>query len=127
VPAFSGQDRGVLDLLAISREGRLSVVELKASEDPQLPLQALGYWIRVAHHAARGDFGTCGYFRGMAVSAEPPRLLLVAPAMEFHPTTETILGFFAGHVEVERIGLGVEWQRAPRVVLRVRGARRPEW
>lgn len=127
VPAFAGQERGLMDLLAISRAGRLAVIEVKAGEDPQLPLQALDYWIRVAHHAAAGDFGACGYFRGMEVRRETPRLLLVAPALGFHPTTETVLGYFGRHVEVERIGLGVEWQRTPRVVLRVEGARRPEW
>lgn len=127
VPAFAGQERGLMDLLAISREGRLAVIEVKVSEDPHLPLQALDYWIRVAHHAQAGDFETCGYFRGAAVRREPPKLLLVAPAMQFHPTTETVLSCFRPHVEVERIGLGVEWQRTPRVVLRVEGARRPEW
>lgn len=127
VPAFAGQERGLMDLLAISREGRLAVIEVKAGEDPQLPLQALDYWIRVAHHAAAGDFESAGYFRGVAVRREAPRLLLVAPALGFHPTTETVLGYFGRHVEVERIGLGVEWQWTPRVVLRVEGARRPEW
>lgn len=127
VPAFAGQERGLMDLLAISREGRLAVIEVKASEDPHLPLQALDYWIRVAHHAEADDFGRCGYFRGLEVRREAPRLLLAAPALGFHPTTETVLGYFGRHVEVERIGLGVEWQRTPRVVLRVEGARRPEW
>jgi hypothetical protein len=127
VPALAGRERGLMDLLAISREGRLAVIEVKASEDPHLPLQALDYWIRVAHHAQAGDFETCGYFRGVAVRREAPKLLLVAPAMEFHPTTETVLSYFGPEVEVERIGLGVEWQRTPRVVLRVKGAGRPEW
>jgi len=127
VPALAGHDRGILDLLAIHRTGRLSVIELKATADPNLPIQALDYWIRVAHHAAHGHFSSHGYFPGHAVSPLPPRLLLVAPAMEFHPTTETILSFFASHVTVERIGLGVEWQVAPQVVLRAHGAARPEW
>jgi hypothetical protein len=127
VPALAGHDRGILDLLAIHRSGRLSVIELKAKADPNLPIQALDYWIRVAHHAAQGHFSTHGYFPHDPVSPQPPRLLLVAPAMEFHPTTETILSFFAPHIAVERIGLGVEWQLAPRVVLRALGAARPEW
>ncbi len=127
VPALAGLDRAVLDLLAIERSGRLAVIELKASEDPHLPLQALDYWIRVAHHAAQGEFAANGYFPGLPVRTQPPRLLLVAPAMDFHPTTETVLSFFADHIPVERIGLGVEWQKSPRVVLRARGAERPEW
>lgn len=125
VPAMSGVERGIIDLLAIDERGRLCVIELKASEDPCLPLQALDYWIRVAHHAARGDFARAGYFPGREVSPAPPRLLLVAPALSFHPTTEAVLRAFAPQIEVERIGLGVKWQSEPQVMLRLSGAQRP--
>ncbi len=47
VPALSAGDRGMLDLLALDRNGRIVVLELKAEEDLHLPLQALDYWIRV--------------------------------------------------------------------------------
>ena len=125
--AVEGSERGIPDLLALRRDGQLTVIEIKAKADLELPLQALGYWSIVAHHAARGDFARCGYFRGRRVDPRPPRLVLAAPALEFHPTTETLLGFFHPQVEVERVGLGVEWQLRPRVVLRVQGSARPEW
>ncbi len=127
VCALTGRDRGIADLLAIDNAGRLAVIELKASEDPHLPLQALDYWIRVRHHAAESAFGPAGYFPGLTVRPDPPRLLLVGPALRFHPTTETLLGFFPSDMQVERIGLGVEWHRRFRVILRVTGAARPEW
>jgi hypothetical protein len=47
VPAFSGTDRGVIDLLTTTRRGRLAVVELKVHEEINLPLQGLEYWLRV--------------------------------------------------------------------------------
>lgn len=127
VPNLGGAERGLIDLLAIDVEGRLCVIELKASEDPGLPVQALDYWWRVARHLERGDFQARGYFAGRPVRSEPPRLILVAPALAFHPTTETLLASFAPFIDVERVGLDVEWQARPRVVMRVRGARRPEW
>lgn len=126
VPAFVGGDRGVLDLLAADRSGRLAVIELKASADPHLPLQALDYWMRVRHHALAGEFAAAGYFPGLALRAEPPRLLLVSPALDFHPTTEAVLSFFAPAVEVVRIGVGVEWRRELEVMFRLRGAERPQ-
>jgi len=126
VAAVEGLDRGIMDLLALRRDGRLTLIEVKAAADPGLPLQALEYWVRIARHAAGGEFSRRGYFRGLAVSSEPPRLVLAAPALEFHPSTEAILGFFRPGVEVERAGLGVEWQQNPRVVLRVHGAARPD-
>ena len=75
--------------------GRLVVIELKATADLHLPMQALDYWIRVKWHLDRGEFSACGYFPGNCAAADPPRLLLVSPSLDFHPTTETILGYFS--------------------------------
>ncbi len=126
VPAFAGAERGVMDLLAVDQTGRLTVLELKASADLHLPLQALDYWMRVRWHLERNEFTPRGYFPGIPLRPDPPRLLLVAPALEFHPTTETILRYLSPAVEVERVGLGVEWRMDLHVVFRVRGAQRPE-
>ena len=125
VPAFAGGDRGILDLLAVDRAGRLAVLELKTSADPNLPLQALDYWIRVKWHLDREEFAARGYFPGIALWPEPPRLLLVAPSLEFHPTTEAILSYFSPNIEVERSGLAVEWRKGLQVMFRLRGAERP--
>jgi hypothetical protein len=125
VPAFAGGERGILDLLAVDRSGRLTVLELKASADLHLPLQALDYWIRVKWHLDRGEFAAFGYFPGVELRPEPPRLLLVSPSLEFHPTSETVLSFYAPHIEVERVGLGVEWRRGLQVMFRLAGAERP--
>jgi hypothetical protein len=126
VPAFAGGERGVLDLLAVDYAGRLAVVELKASADIHLPLQALDYWLRVEWHLSRGEFTANGYFPGVDLRPEPPRLLLVSPSLEFHPTSETILSFFAPRIEVERIGLALEWRRGVETMFRLRGADRPQ-
>ena len=125
VPAFAGGERGILDLLAVDHSGRLAVVELKASADLQLPLQALDYWIRVKWHLDRGEFTSSGYFPGIELRPEPPRLLLVCPALEFHPSSETILCYFAPSIAVERIGLAVEWRKGLKVMFRLTGAEPP--
>jgi hypothetical protein len=125
VPAFAGGERGILDLLAVGHAGRLTVVELKASADLHLPLQALDYWIRVKWHLDRREFGPAGYFPGIELDASPPRLLLVAPSLEFHPSTETILEFFSPAIDVERVGIGVEWRRGLQVMFRLAGSERP--
>jgi hypothetical protein len=126
VPAFAAGDRGVLDLLAVDRTGRLAVIELKATADLHLPLQALDYWIRVKWHLDRGEFPAFGYFPGVELRPEPPRLLLISPSLEFHPTTETVLGYFSPLVDVMRIGVGVEWRKGLQVMFRLSGAQRPE-
>jgi hypothetical protein len=125
VPAFAGGERGILDLLAVDRTGRLAVIELKASADLQLPLQALDYWLRVKWHLDRGEFASHGYFPGTELRPAPPRLLLVSPSLEFHPTSETLLRYFAPSIAVERIGLAVEWRKGLQVMFRLHGAEQP--
>jgi hypothetical protein len=126
VPAFAAGERGILDLLAVERSGRLVVIELKASADLHLPLQALDYWIRVKWHLDRGEFPDNGYFPGLLLRPDRPRLLLVSPSLEFHPATETILGYFLPEIEVERVGLGMDWRKGLQVMFRLSGADRPQ-
>jgi hypothetical protein len=118
VPAFAATDRGILDLLAVDRDGRLAVLELKTSEDIHLPLQALDYWMRVKWHLDRQEFSARGYFPGIELRSEPPRLLLVSPALDFHPANERVLRYFSPGVRVERVGVSLEWQRELKVVFR---------
>jgi hypothetical protein len=125
-PVFTGGERGIIDLLSVDRAGRLAVVELKASADLHLPLQALDYWLHVKWHLDRGEFDAAGYFPGVQLQREAPRILLVSPSLEFHPATETVLSYFSPQIEVERIGLAVEWRKELRVMFRLRGAGRPQ-
>ena len=75
---FAGGERGVIDLLAVDRSGRLAVVELKAHL--HLPLQALDYWVHVKWHLDRREFTPAGYFPGIELRNEPPRLILASPS-----------------------------------------------
>jgi hypothetical protein len=56
IPAWQAENRSVLDLLTVTRAGRLAIIEVKESEDGQLPLQGLDYWWRIeqAHWQATG-------------------------------------------------------------------------
>lgn len=117
-PALAAGDRGVIDLLAVEHSGRLAVVELKASEDIHLPLQSLDYWMRVDHHLGHGDFERLGYFPGKILLRARPRLLLVSPALSFHPANETVLRFFCPEVPVTRLGIGANWRERLTVLMR---------
>jgi hypothetical protein len=118
VPQFAGGHRSVIDLLAVDGDGRLTVIEIKADQDIHLPLQALDYWMRVKWHLDRSDFTTRGYFPGIPLRSEAPRLLLVAPALEYHPSNEAVLKYFSTEIPVERLGVGVEWRRDLKVMFR---------
>jgi hypothetical protein len=118
VPAFSAGDRGVIDLLGVTRQGRLAVIELKAAEDIHLPLQAVDYWLRVRWHAKQENFKRFGYFPGIELQDRPPLLYLVAPGFLFHSTNETVLARLSPEIEITRVSLNEDWRRGLRVVLR---------
>jgi hypothetical protein len=125
VPIFSGPERGVIDLLGVDDTGRLTVIELKTTADLQLPFQALDYWLRVRKHLAAGDFERHGYFPGIAIRRDAPRILLAAPSLEFHSTTETMIDGLVPHIDFTRIGLAANWRSELRVMFRLRGSERP--
>jgi len=116
--ALSGNERGILDVLTVTRSGRLAILELKASEHIHLPLQAGGYWFRIRHHLEQCDFARYGYFPGIELQAAPPLVYLVAPALRFHPATDILLRFLSPEMECMRVGLAESWRRGLRVVMR---------
>jgi hypothetical protein len=118
VPAFTAGDRGVVDLLGVTREGRLAILELKADEDIHLVMQAADYWLRVRWHQQQDDIQRYGYFPGVKLLPDTPFLFLVAPAIRFHPATSVILRYLSSELEVSRVGLAENWRRGLKVALR---------
>jgi hypothetical protein len=116
--ANAGGEHGILDLLSVTRSGRLAILELKATEHIHLALQAAGYWRHVQHHLELDDLARYGYFPGIPLQAAPPLIYLVAPALRFHPATDQLLRYLAPGLEVVRVGLAESWRRGVRVVMR---------
>jgi hypothetical protein len=118
IPAVAAGDRGVIDLLGVTLRGRLVVIELKASEDIQLPIQAVDYWLRVRRHQREGNFQRSGYFAGVELDPKPPLIWLVAPGLRFHPSADTILKYLAPEIQITRIGLNEKWRQGLQVIFR---------
>jgi hypothetical protein len=116
--AQAGGEHGILDLLTVTRSGRLAILELKASEHIHLPLQAAGYWLRIRRHLEQSDFARYGYFPGIELQAASPLVYLVAPALRFHPSTDILLRYLSPELESTRVGLAESWRRGLRVVMR---------
>lgn len=118
MPALTSSGRGVIDLLGITRQGRLVVIELKAKEDIELPLQAVDYGLRVWRHGLQGDFQKEDYFCGFDVDPRRPLVGLVASAFQFHPTTATLMKYLSSEIQITRIGLNEKWRSGIRIVFR---------
>ncbi len=116
--ANAGGEHGILDLLAVTRLGRLAIIELKASEHIHLPLQAADYWLHIRRHLESGNIARYGYFPGIELQPAPPLVYLVAPALRFHPSTDDLLHCLSGELAIVRVGLAESWRRGLRVVMR---------
>jgi hypothetical protein len=99
-----GGEHGILDLLTVTRSGRLAVTELKASEHMHLPLQAADYWLRVRRQLQSGEITRYGYFQEVAVR-QARHSSLVASALRFHPATDDLLKYLSPELEVARVAL----------------------
>jgi hypothetical protein len=122
VPAFTASDRAMIDVLAVTTEGRLAVLELKADEDLHLPLQGLDYWARVSWHHSRREFQKFGYFGANKLSEKSPQLYLVAPALRIHPTTDKLLRYFSPEIDWQLVAVNEDWREEVKVVFRKRSS-----
>jgi hypothetical protein len=118
VPSFVGEDRSIIDLLTVTTQGRLVVIEIKASPDPDLPLQALDYWIAVERHRKAGDFQQKGYFAGCRLRDEPALLVLVAPLLAYHKTSRRMISMLPSEVQLLEIGINQGWKQQIKVLRR---------
>jgi hypothetical protein len=126
VPAFAAADRAMLDLLTVTRGGRLAILELKADEDLHFPLQGLDYWIRVhwlqQQRTASGDgeLERNGYFPGIPLEPSAPLLYFIVPALRVHPSMDTVLRHLSPAVAWTLIALNESWRTERKVIFRKR-------
>jgi hypothetical protein len=118
VPSFIGEERNIIDLLTVTREGRLVIIEIKVSADPDLPFQALDYWIAVEHHRKAGDFANKGYFAGCSLRPEPALLVLVAPLLAYHKTSRMLTGLLPPELPLLQIGINQAWKKEIKILRR---------
>jgi hypothetical protein len=118
----SGGAPGVrpIDLLALRRDGRLAVIELKVTEAREHVFQGADYWQRVEAHRRRGHITRARLFGDRKISNEPPLIYLVAPTLRVHPAFNTLAHFVAPDIEIYRFDINEDWRQRVRVMRRVR-------
>jgi hypothetical protein len=116
----SGVGSRPVDLLALRRDGRLVVIELKVSEDAALPIQGADYWRRVSAHHRAGHIKRARLFDDAEISEEPPLVYLVAPTLRFHRSFRTLAHCVAPDVEMYRFDINEDWRAGVRVMRRDR-------
>jgi hypothetical protein len=109
-----------IDLLALRQDGRLVVIELKASEDREHVLQGADYWRRVEAHRRRGHIAKAKLFGDKRIKDEPPLVYLVAPTLRVHPAFQTLASCISTDIEIYRFDINEDWRSGVRVMRRMR-------
>ncbi len=94
-----------IDLLALRRDGRLVVIEIKASPDRETPFQAADYWRKIEHLRRRGELRRSRVFGDLEMIDKPPLVYAVAPALSFHRDFERFARMLTPEIELWRFEL----------------------
>ena len=109
-----------IDMLALRRDGRLVVIELKVAEDREHVFQGADYWRRVEAHRRRGHIAKAKLFGDREISDDSPLVYLVAPTLRVHPSFSTLARCIASDIEIYRFDINEDWRRGVRVMRRMR-------
>jgi hypothetical protein len=109
-----------VDLLALRRDGRLAVIELKVSEAREHVLQGADYWQRVEAHRRRGHIARAKLFGNRKIRNESPLVYLVAPTLRVHPAFNALAHSIAPDIEIYRFDINEDWRAGVRVMRRTR-------
>ena len=107
-----------IDLLAIRRDGRLVIIELKTSPDREMVFQAADYWRKIELQRRRGVLARMRAFGDMAILDKPALVYAVAPALSFHMDFALYAASLRREIEVWRFELHQDWRSEIKVLTR---------
>ena len=112
-------ERGRIDLLALRRDGRLVIIELKVAPDREVIFQAANYWRKIERQRRKGNLQKAKLFGETAISDKPALVYLVAPTLSFHQDYKFLAGTIAPEIEIYRFDLNENWREKIRVSRRL--------
>ncbi len=107
-----------IDLLAIRRDGRLVIIELKTSPDRETVFQAADYWRKIELQRRRGELARVRAFGDMEILDKPALVYVVAPALSFHPDFGLMANLLRKEIEIWRFELREDWRSEIKVLIR---------
>lgn len=107
-----------IDLLALRRDGRLVIIELKVSPDREMIYQAADYWRKIEQQHRRGNLQSAKIFGDLEISDLPTIVYLVAPTLSFHYDFEFLAKTISPQIEIYRFNLNENWREDLKVLRR---------
>ena len=107
-----------IDLLALRRDGRLAVIELKVSPDREMIFQAADYWRKIELQRRKGNLQKTKIFGDLEIADAPTLVYLVAPTLSFHYDFEFLAKTISPEIEIYRVDLNENWREELKVMKR---------
>lgn len=107
-----------IDLLALRRDGRLVIIELKTSPDREMVFQAADYWRKIELQRRQGKLSEANLFEGREILDKPAMIYLGAPAWSFHRDFEMFARMLSREIEMWRFELHENWRERIKVIAR---------
>lgn len=107
-----------IDLLALRKDGRLVIIELKTQPDRDMILQAADYWRKIELQRRKGVLAEARLFGDNEILDKPALVYLAAPALSFHYDFEFFAKAVSSEIEIWRFELHEKWRRSVKVLNR---------
>ncbi len=107
-----------IDLLALRKDGRLVIIELKTSPDREMLFQAADYWRKIELQRRLGELKKAKAFGDLEIIDKPALVYTVAPALSFHRDFEYFAKMLSKEIELWRFELHENWREDLKVIAR---------
>lgn len=105
-----------IDLLALRKDGRLVIIELKVSPNREHLFQAVDYWHEIEKQRIAGNLK--GLFGKLKIADEPGLVYLVAPHSCFHKDFDFLAKMVSDELEIYRFDINENWRKKVKVIER---------
>jgi hypothetical protein len=111
-------ERDKIDLLALRKDNRLVVIELKVAPDREMVFQAADYWRKIELQRRSGNLQKAKIFGEAKIAPAPALCYLVAPTLSFHKDFTFLAQTISGEIEIYRFDLNENWRENLKVLRR---------
>jgi hypothetical protein len=107
-----------IDLLALRKDGRLVIIELKVAPDREMIFQGADYWRKVELQRRKGVLSKAKIFGEFEIADAPTIVYLAAPTLSFHQNFRFFAKTISSEIEIYRFDLAENWRESLKVLRR---------
>ena len=111
-------EKDKIDLLALRKDGRLVVIELKVATDREMIFQAAEYWRKIEFQRRNGNLKKAKIFGDLEIADAPVICYLVAPTLSFHREFGFLKNTLSPEIINFRFDLNENWRENIQILQR---------